>query len=109
MRVLARGRGVFAGAIVVAAACGALGVPVDFVLFGLTLAGVGLFHYHAMQVALSGLTVIVLYKLGFMGFKTGSGFCSVLPSCPIISSRARSPRCCQTCCLTIGQAASCCC
>jgi len=74
MRVLARERGVFAGAIVVAAACGALGVPVDFVLFGLTLAGVGLFHHHAMQVALSGLTVIVLYKLGFMGFKTGPGF-----------------------------------
>ena len=57
MRVLARERGVFAGAIVVAAACGALGVPIDFVLFGLTLAGVGLFHHHAMQVALSGLTI----------------------------------------------------
>ena len=74
LRLLARERGLFAGAMVVAAACAALGVPVDFVLFGLTLAGVGLFHHHAMQVALSGLTVIVLYKLGFMGFKTGPGF-----------------------------------
>src|SRR5207248_3991537 len=52
----------------------ALGVPLDFVLFGLTLAGVALFHHHTLQVALIGLAVIVLYKLGFTGFKTGPGF-----------------------------------
>ncbi|HUQ73996.1 MAG TPA: citrate transporter [Burkholderiales bacterium] len=63
----------FAGAIVIAAACIALGVPVDFVLFGLTLAGVALFHHHTLQVALIGLAIIVLYKLGFTGFKTGPG------------------------------------
>src|SRR6266849_2467678 len=74
LRLLARERGLFAGAIVVAAACAALGVPVDFVLFGLTLAGVALFHHHTFQVALIGLGVIVLYKLGFTGFKTGPGF-----------------------------------
>ena len=73
LRLLARERGLFAGAIVVAAACAALGVPVDFVLFGLTLAGVALFHRHTLQVALAGLAVIVLYKLGFTGFKTGPG------------------------------------
>ena len=33
----------------------ALGVPVDFMLFGLTLAGVALFHHHTLQVALTGL------------------------------------------------------
>ena len=49
------------------------GVPVDFVLFGLTLAGVALFHHHTLQVALTGLAVIILYKLGFAGFKEGSG------------------------------------
>ena len=51
----------------------ALGVPVDFVLFGLTLAGVALFHHHTLQVALTGLSVIVLYKLGFTGFREGPG------------------------------------
>src|SRR5712692_10729208 len=74
LRLLERERGLFAGALVVAAACVALGVPVDFVLFGLTLAGVALFHHHTFQVALVGLGVIVLYKLGFTGFKTGPGF-----------------------------------
>src|SRR6266852_1715436 len=73
LRLLARERGLFAGALVIAAACVALGVPVDFVLFGLTLAGVALFHHHTFQVALIGLLVIVLYKLGFTGFKTGPG------------------------------------
>ena len=65
--------GIFAGALIVAAACAMLGVPIDFVLFGLTLAGVALFHHHTLQVALTGLAVIVLYKLGFTGFKTGPG------------------------------------
>ena len=63
----------FAGALVIGAACIALGVPIDFVLFGLTLAGVALFHHHTLQVALIGLAIIVLYKLGFTGFKTGPG------------------------------------
>jgi Na+/H+ antiporter NhaD/arsenite permease-like protein len=49
------------------------GVPVDFILFGLTLLGVALFHRHTLQVALTGLAVITLYKLGFTGFKTGAG------------------------------------
>src|SRR5437868_13766140 len=74
VRLLERERGLFAGALAVAAACIALGVPVDFVLFALTLAGVALFHQHTLYVALIGLAVIVLYKLGFSGFKTGPGF-----------------------------------
>src|SRR5882672_3248916 len=73
LRLLHKERGLFAGALVIAAACVALGVPVDFVLFALTLAGVALFHHHTLQVALIGLAVIVLYKLGFTGFKTGPG------------------------------------
>ena len=63
----------FAGAAVVAAACAAFGVPIEFVLFGLTLAGVALFHHHTLQVALTGLAAITLYKLLFTGFKAGSG------------------------------------
>src|SRR3954454_1215406 len=73
VRLLERERGLFAGALVIAAACIALGVPVDFALFALTLAGVALFHHHTLPVALIGLGVIVLYKLGFSGFKTGPG------------------------------------
>jgi Na+/H+ antiporter NhaD/arsenite permease-like protein len=73
MRMLARERGLFVGAAVIAAACAALGVPIDFVLFGLTLAGVALFHHHTLYVVLIGLAAIVIYKLGFTGFKTGPG------------------------------------
>ncbi|HEX4928462.1 MAG TPA: hypothetical protein VFV74_10705, partial [Burkholderiales bacterium] len=73
LRMLERERGLFVGALVVAAACAALGVPIDFVLFGLTLAGVALFHHHTLQVAATGLAVIVLYKLAFTGFRTGPG------------------------------------
>jgi Na+/H+ antiporter NhaD/arsenite permease-like protein len=50
-----------------------LGIPVDFILFGLTLLGVALFHHHTLQVALTGLGAIVAYKLAFTGFKTGAG------------------------------------
>jgi Na+/H+ antiporter NhaD/arsenite permease-like protein len=50
-----------------------LGVPVDFILFGLTLLGVALFHNKTLQVALAGLAAIALYKLAFTGFKYGTG------------------------------------
>ena len=48
-------------------------VPVDFVLFGLTLAGVAVFHGKALQAALAGLAAILLYKLAFAGFRDGPG------------------------------------
>jgi Na+/H+ antiporter NhaD/arsenite permease-like protein len=51
-----------------------LGVPVDFVLFGLTLLGVALFHHKTMQVAVTGLVVITTYKILFSPFHTGAGF-----------------------------------
>ncbi len=50
-----------------------LGVPVDFILFALTLLGVALFHHHTLRVALIGLATITLYKLAFTGFKAGDG------------------------------------
>jgi Na+/H+ antiporter NhaD/arsenite permease-like protein len=50
-----------------------LGIPVDFILFGLTLLGVALFHRHTLAIALAGLAVITAYKLAFTGFKTGAG------------------------------------
>ncbi|WP_108521304.1 citrate transporter [Bradyrhizobium algeriense] len=49
------------------------GIPVDFILFALTLLGVALFHHHTLPVALTGLSAIVVYKLIFTGFKYGTG------------------------------------
>ena len=49
------------------------GIPVDFILFALTLLGVALFHNHTLRVGLTGLAVITAYKLVFTGFKTGPG------------------------------------
>ena len=49
------------------------GIPVDFILFGLTLLGVALFHHYTLQVALTGLATIVAYKFLFTGFKDGAG------------------------------------
>ena len=51
-----------------------LGIPVDFILFGLTLLGIALFHHYTFQVALTGLAAIIAYKLIFTGFKFGTGF-----------------------------------
>jgi len=50
-----------------------MGIPVDFILFALTLLGVAVFHHYTLQVALTGLTTIALYKIIFTGFKTGAG------------------------------------
>jgi Na+/H+ antiporter NhaD/arsenite permease-like protein len=49
------------------------GIPIDFILFALTLLGVAVFHHHTLQVALTGLAAISLYKLLFTGFKFGAG------------------------------------
>ena len=45
------------------------GVPVDFMLFALTLGGVALFHHHTLRVAVVGLLVITAYTLGFSHFR----------------------------------------
>ncbi len=49
------------------------GVPVDFILFALTLLGIALFHHHTLRVALTGAVTITLYKILFTGFRTGPG------------------------------------
>jgi Na+/H+ antiporter NhaD/arsenite permease-like protein len=49
------------------------GIPLDFFLFGLTLLGVALFHHHTLKVALTGLAVITLYKLGLADFSGTPG------------------------------------
>jgi Na+/H+ antiporter NhaD/arsenite permease-like protein len=44
------------------------GVPIDFLLFALTLGGVALFHHHTLRVAVIGLVAITAYKLVFGNF-----------------------------------------
>src|SRR5262245_30044916 len=49
------------------------GIPVDFILFGLTLLGVAVFHHKTLEVALTGLAAVTAYKLLFTGFRQGDG------------------------------------
>jgi Na+/H+ antiporter NhaD/arsenite permease-like protein len=48
-------------------------IPVEFILFGLTLLGVAIFHHSTLGVALTGLAAVVIYKLLFTGFSFGVG------------------------------------
>lgn len=48
-------------------------IPLEFVLFALTLIGVMLFHNKTLYVGLTGLATITLYKLAFTGFNSGPG------------------------------------
>ncbi|MGA7985054.1 MAG: citrate transporter [Burkholderiales bacterium] len=72
-RLIALERGLILGALVMAGVAAALGVPIAFVLFALTLAGVALFHRHTFYVAIIGLAVVTLYSVEFAGFREGSG------------------------------------
>jgi hypothetical protein len=44
------------------------GIPLEFILFGITLLGVALFHHHTLAVGLTGLVTIATYKVIFTGF-----------------------------------------
>jgi Na+/H+ antiporter NhaD/arsenite permease-like protein len=50
-----------------------MGIPLDFILFALTLLGVAVFHRHTLWIALIGLAAIISHGLIFAGFKTGPG------------------------------------
>jgi hypothetical protein len=73
LRLLRHERGLIVSALVAGGAAAGLGVPIDFVLFGLMLAGIALFHHHTLTVALTGLAAIVAYELASGGFDTGPG------------------------------------
>jgi Na+/H+ antiporter NhaD/arsenite permease-like protein len=55
-------------------------VPIEFVLFGLNLLGIAVFHRHTLGVSLAGLTAITLYKLFFTGFRFGPGVAGLAES-----------------------------
>jgi Na+/H+ antiporter NhaD/arsenite permease-like protein len=50
-----------------------LGIPVEFILFALTLLGIAVFNQRTLPIALSGLASVIVYKLAFTGFKYGPG------------------------------------
>ncbi len=49
------------------------GIPVDFILFAVTLVGIALFHHYTLPIAVGGLIVISLWKMGFSPFTEGDG------------------------------------
>src|SRR5262245_11167703 len=49
-------------------------VVLDFLIFGVTLACVAIFHRHTLAVALTGLGAIIVKKLLWDGFDEGAGF-----------------------------------
>ncbi len=50
-----------------------LGFPTEFYFFVIILLCVALFHNHVLKIALTGLAIVSLYKIGFSSFKTGFG------------------------------------
>lgn len=48
-------------------------VAVEFILFGCVLAGVALFHLHALRIAVGGAIVIALFKILWSPFHAGAG------------------------------------
>ena len=50
-----------------------MGIPIEFVLFGLTLLGVALFHKRALAISIIGLLVILAYEAFVTAFPTGRG------------------------------------
>jgi Na+/H+ antiporter NhaD/arsenite permease-like protein len=49
------------------------GIPIDFILFAATLVGIALVHRHTLPIAVGGLAVISLWKIGFSPFTEGPG------------------------------------
>lgn len=48
-------------------------MPAEFLIFGLTLAGVALFHRHALPIAAAGLACVVAFEWLFTQFPAGPG------------------------------------
>ncbi len=69
-------------------------MPVDFILFGLTLVGVALFHHKTLQVAASGLAVISIYNLLLHRFRRGPGLGGLLAQCSTSGSASSTSSAC---------------
>jgi Na+/H+ antiporter NhaD/arsenite permease-like protein len=49
------------------------GIPFEFILFGLLLGGVALFHKRALEISVGGLVAILLFEALVTAFPTGTG------------------------------------
>jgi Na+/H+ antiporter NhaD/arsenite permease-like protein len=49
-------------------------LPAEFLIFGVTLAGVALFHRSALPIAAAGLAAVIAYEWLFAAFPAGPGF-----------------------------------
>ena len=49
-------------------------MPAEFLIFGVTLAGVAIFHRRALPIAAAGLAAVILYEWVFTQFPAGPGF-----------------------------------
>jgi Na+/H+ antiporter NhaD/arsenite permease-like protein len=52
----------------------AFGIPVEFILFGVVLLGIALFHKRALAISIVGLLVILAFEALVTQFPTGHGF-----------------------------------
>jgi Na+/H+ antiporter NhaD/arsenite permease-like protein len=48
-------------------------LPLEFLIFGVTLAGVAVFHRKALAIAAAGLAAVIAFKWSFTGFPGGPG------------------------------------
>ena len=55
-----------------------MNIPVEFLLFGVTLLGVAVTHTQALRVALIGLAAITAWKVGVGGFPAGAGIVGLI-------------------------------
>jgi Na+/H+ antiporter NhaD/arsenite permease-like protein len=53
-------------------------IPIDFLLFAITLVGVAIFHHQTLRVALVGLAVITVFKVLFSPFAEGPGIAGLV-------------------------------
>lgn len=53
-------------------------MPIEFLIFGLTLLGVAIFHRQALPIAAGGLAIVVAYQWLFTQFPSGAGASGLL-------------------------------
>ena len=53
-------------------------IPIEFILFGLMLLGVALFHRRALEISVGGFIIILLYETFISGYPTGRGSAALM-------------------------------
>ena len=53
-------------------------MPFEFVIFGVTLAGVAIFHRHALAIAAAGLAAVIVFEWVFTQFPGGPGLAGLI-------------------------------